>query len=142
MRNNAAEMGEVIRSAREAKGMTQNTLAKTANISVRTIRGAESGKRRPSYEVLGKIIHALDLSADHIFRPEKIHCTPGQEQLCRALHTCDKRDQAVFMNIARAYIRAVQDEKGAKKQTVSKPSVFAVLPLVDKMSTGQSDRQG
>ena len=115
MCDNAAKTGEVIRAARIAKGMTQTALAKAANISDRTIRSAESGKRRPSYEVLGKIIHALDLSADHIFRPEKIHCTPEQEQLCRALNSCNERDQAVFMDIAWAYIRAVQDEKGAKK---------------------------
>jgi len=115
MRNNVAEMGEVIRAAREAKGMTQNALAKEANIAVRTIRGAESGKRHPSHEVLGKIIHALDLSADHIFRPEKIHCTPEQEQLCKALQACGESDQAVFMDIAWAYIRGVNREKGAKK---------------------------
>jgi len=115
MRDNSAKMGEVIRAARETKGMTQTALAKAANISVRTISGAERGKRRPSNEVLCKIINALDLSTDHFFQPEKIHCTPEQEQLCRALNSCNERDQAVFMDIAWAYIRAVQDEKGAKK---------------------------
>jgi len=115
MCDNAAKVGEVIRAAREAKGMTQTALAKAANITDRTIRAAESGKRRPSHEVMGKIIYALDLSADHIFRPEKIHCTPEQEQLCRALQACDESDQAVFMDIAWAYIRGVNREKGAKK---------------------------
>jgi len=115
MCDNAAKTGEVIRAARIAKGMTQTALAKAANISDRTIRSAESGKRRPSHEVLGKIIYALDLSAEHIFQPEKIYCTPEQEQLCRALQACDESDQAVFMDIAWAYIRGVNREKGAKK---------------------------
>lgn len=115
MRDNATEMGKVIRAARVTKGMTQTALAKAANISVRTISGAESSKRPPSHKLLDKIMYALDLSVDHIFRPEKVHCTPEQEQLCRALNSCNERDQAVFMDIAWAYIRAVQDEKGAKK---------------------------
>lgn len=114
MRDNV-EMGEVIRAARATKGMTQTALAKAANISVRTFRDAERGKRRPSNEVLCKIMYALDLSADHIFRPEKVHCTPEQEQLCRALNSCNERDQMVFMDIAWAYIRSVQGEKGVKK---------------------------
>ena len=115
MRNNVAEMGEVIRAAREAKGMTQAALAKVTDTAERTIMDLENDKRYPTFEVFYKIIHALDFSADHIFWPEKACCTPEQEQLIRAIQSCGEHDQAVVMETAWACVRALQREKGAKK---------------------------
>lgn len=108
MHDNVTKMGEIIRAAREAKGMTQGALAKATGIVVRTLIDIERDKRYPTYEVLYKILHALDLSADHIFWPKKVPCTPQQEQLFRALQACNGREHAVFMDIAWAYIRALQ----------------------------------
>jgi len=115
MHDNVMKMGGIIRAAREAKGMTQAALAKATDTAVRTIIDIENDKRHPTYEVFYKIIRVLDFSADHIFWPEKVPCTPEQEQLIRAIQSCNERDQMVFMEIAWAYIQALQREKGAKK---------------------------
>ncbi|MCD7947866.1 MAG: helix-turn-helix domain-containing protein [Oscillospiraceae bacterium] len=116
MHDNVTEMGGIIRAAREAKGMTQAALSKATGIAVRTIIDIEKNKRHPTYEVFYKIIRALDLSADHIFWPEKISQTPEQAQLIRAVRSCSDQEQAVFMELAWAYIRAVTREKGATKK--------------------------
>jgi len=115
MHDNVMKMGEIIRAARVARGMTQAALAKETGTAVRTIIDIENDKRHPTYEVFYKIIHALDFSADHIFWPEKASCTPEQEQLIRAIQSCGEHDQAVVMETAWACVRVLQREKGAKK---------------------------
>ena len=108
MQYDMKRMGEVLRSAREAKGLTQVALCKEIGITQRTIIDTERGKRHPKHDVLYKIIHALDLSADHIFWPERTPYTPEQEQLIRAIAACDERDKAIFMDMAWAFVRAAQ----------------------------------
>lgn len=115
MHDDMTKMGSILRAAREAKGMTQAALAKDTEIAVRTIIDIEKDKRHPTYENFYKIIHALDFSADHIFWPEKAPCSPEQEQLLRAIQSCNERDQAIVMETAWACVQALQREKGAKK---------------------------
>lgn len=116
MHDEMIRVGSVLRAAREAKGMTQAALAKATNTAERTIMDIENDKRYPTFEVFYKVIRALDFSADHIFWPEKAPCSPEQEQLIRAIQSSDERDQAVFMEAAWAYVRALQSEKGATKK--------------------------
>lgn len=126
MHNDMIQIGGVIRAARETKKMTQTALADATGTVHRTIMDIENGKRRPSYEVLGRILHVLDLSADRIFWPGNNIYTLEQEQLFTAILSCDEWNQEVIMEIVWAYIRTVRTEKGAKKQTAIKPSAFAV----------------
>lgn len=115
MHDEVIQVGGILRAARGAKGMTQAALAKATGTVERTIMDLENDKRHPSLEVLYKIINALDFSADHIFRPEKVPCTLEQEQLLREIQSCNERDQAVVIEAAQACVRALQREKGAKK---------------------------
>jgi DNA-binding XRE family transcriptional regulator len=85
------EMGGTLKAAREARGMTQNALSQITGIASRTIMDIENDKRHPTYDVFYKIIHALDLSADHIFWPDRMPYTAAQEQLIRAVASCSER---------------------------------------------------
>lgn len=115
MHDDMIRVGALLRTAREAKGMTQAALANATDTVDRTIMDIENDKRHPTFEVFNKIIHALDFSADHIFWPEKVPCTPEQEQLFRAIRSCNEQDQSVVMETAWACLRALQRGKGAKK---------------------------
>jgi transcriptional regulator with XRE-family HTH domain len=112
MHDDVKKMGDILRAARDAKGLTQAALSRMTGIAPRTIIDIENDKRHPTYEVFSKIIHALDLSADHIFWPERMPYTPAQEQLIRAVASCGERDKAIFMEIAWAFVRAT--ERGDK----------------------------
>ncbi len=114
MHCNAKKIGEILKTAREAKGMTQAALCKGAQIAQRTIIDIENGKRRPTFDVFDKIIHALDLSADHVFWPERTPYTPEHEQLIRAIAACSERDKAVFMEMAWAFVRALEYADNSK----------------------------
>lgn len=59
-------VGERIRAARKAKGLTQKALAEACGIAEPTIRRYELGKLNPKYETLEKIARALDTSASEL----------------------------------------------------------------------------
>ena len=114
MHDKMKKVGEVIRSARNARGVTQLMLSKATGIAVRTIIDIEKNKRQPTFESLYKIVNFLDIPADYIFRPKTVPYTPEQEQLLIAVQSCAEKERAVFMEIAWAYIRATKDGKEAK----------------------------
>jgi len=118
------KISAIIRDARNEQKLSQTALAKKAGITKRTVSSIETEKSQPKFDVLYKLVRILGISTEHIFWPENTRCTPEQKKICRALQACDEPAQAIYMDIACAYIQAVNREKGAKKQTVTKPSDF------------------
>jgi transcriptional regulator with XRE-family HTH domain len=101
-------MGSVLRSAREAKNLTQEELAEMIDASTRTIIAIERNQRNPTYEVLYRLIHTLDISADLIFRPESSPLTMEQDQVIRELLACEGRTQSIAIQTLRSLIRALR----------------------------------
>lgn len=110
MQDNMINIGGILRSAREAKGMTQVGLADITGVTTRTIMDIENDKRYPTYEVFYKIIRTLDISADQIFWPEKVTYTPEQEQVIREFLDCSEWEQAVVMKTMRTLVRSLREE--------------------------------
>jgi transcriptional regulator with XRE-family HTH domain len=48
-----------VRAARLRLGLTQEELARRAGVDVRTVRNAETGRRRPSLRTLGRLAEVL-----------------------------------------------------------------------------------
>ena len=105
-------IGRVFRSAREAKGLTQAALAELASVALRTIIAIENDQRYPTYEVFYKIIRVLDISADHIFWPEKVKYPPEQEQVIHELFDCPEWEQSVIINTVRTLVRSFREKRG------------------------------
>ena len=96
--NNAAsetslQVGQRIKAARKARGLSQAELAKKAGLSLPLISQIENGKSKMLVPTLVAILEALEVSADSILQPEtpsmaqqyqgEIHellsdCTPAQ----------------------------------------------------------------
>ena len=67
--NQLKEIGQRIRSARLAAGLTQSDLAFSADIRTSHISDIELGKKQLSILTFCKIIESLRVSADEILRP-------------------------------------------------------------------------
>lgn len=63
-----AQLGNSLRDARLKCGLTQEELAETANLSKKYISSIERGKSNPTYDVLRRLIIALDIPAEALFR--------------------------------------------------------------------------
>jgi transcriptional regulator with XRE-family HTH domain len=64
-----ATMGEKLKMLRDAKGMTQEALAKAAGLPVGTIRNWEQNIRSPMLSTAGLVARALGVSIDELFVP-------------------------------------------------------------------------
>lgn len=81
-------LGNCIRAARKACGLTQQELAEQAGIAVKTVQDIEAGRKNTTYETLCQLIKRLGISANTIFPgntsldDEKIQHFLGKFQSC------------------------------------------------------------
>ena len=62
--------GDVVKSARKTKGITQLRLAERLGITARYLKAIENSGRKPSYDLLIRMIRELDISADTVLYPD------------------------------------------------------------------------
>ena len=105
--NNIDRLGSVLKTARIEKGLTREQLAEIINITPRYLMSIENENKKPSYDVLFRLVRQLGISADTIFYPENQHVNTKVEQIVRLLHLCDDRD----LNIVSATIKALLENK-------------------------------
>lgn len=67
---NIDRFGGVVKSVRQSKGITQTQLSERLSISTRYLKGIENSGRKPSYDLLVKILLELDIPADAVFPSE------------------------------------------------------------------------
>jgi len=115
LRTSMTSMGSVLRGAREAKKMTQAELAEKIESSTRTIVAIEKNKRNPTYEVLYRLVHTLDISADLIFYPDSAPLSTEQDQLVRELLACDDKELRIVAPTLQSLIRALRQDEPEKQ---------------------------
>lgn len=107
MHNDTDILSSVIKSARENADITIEALAAKIDISERYIYRIENEQKKPSFNVLYKLIRALAINPDSIFYPYKPCKDTEIEDLVRMLYNCDKRS----MEIIKATVKAVLDSQ-------------------------------
>lgn len=107
MQNQHEMLGEIIKNARTKADMTVEDLANRVGISERFIYRIENEGKKPSYEILYKLIRELAIVPDQIFFPEKQVEDSEMEAIVRMLHNCDERS----MQIIKATIKAALESQ-------------------------------
>ena len=70
MHKNSDMLGAILKTAREKAGITVEALAENIGITERYLYRIENEGKKPSYEVLYKLIRELSIPPDSIFYPE------------------------------------------------------------------------
>lgn len=100
-------LGCILKAARKARELTREQLAEIINITPRYLMSIENENKKPSYDVLFRLVRELGISADTIFYPENQRVDTKVEHLMRLLYLCDDRE----LKIATATIKALLDNK-------------------------------
>lgn len=100
-------LGATIKQGRMAANLTQDELAEHVGITGRYIMALENEHKQPSFELLCRLIHTLNIPSDNIFYPENQYTENKKEQLIRLLSHCDERD----LTILTATVKALLDSK-------------------------------
>ncbi len=109
------QIGGIVRSAREAMGLTQSELARRISASKHTVLMVENNQRYPSFEVFYRLVHALDISADLIVYPRQAACTLEQEQIIRELLGSDDHTQEIAFKLLHCLLRALRQDVPEKQ---------------------------
>lgn len=104
-------LGDVIKAARQKSGLTIEELANRIDITVRYLYRIENEGKKPSYDVLYKLIRELAISPDSIFYPDKSVADPEVEERLRRLYNCDERSIEVIKATATALINTTPKDK-------------------------------
>ena len=104
MHTNNDMLGNVIKQARQKADVTIENLAEMVGVTDRYIYRIENEGKKPSYDVLRKIIQVLHIDPDLIFYPEKPTKDSEIEDLLRMLYNCDERSLEVVKATAKALI--------------------------------------
>lgn len=105
--NKFNELGNVLKTARKDKGLTREQLAEIIDITPRYLMAIENENKKPSYNVLFRLVRELGISADTIFYPENQHTNSKVEYLVRLIHLCNEED----LKVAIATVKALLDSR-------------------------------
>lgn len=100
-------LGVTMKDARSALESTQKHLAKRLGVSDKHLTLIENSRKKPSYDLLYRIIRELNIKPDLIFYPEKPSKDSRIEDLIRMLYNCDERS----MKVIRATVKAALDSQ-------------------------------
>ena len=90
-------LGEILKTARMRADITMETLAERVDITERYLYRIENEGKKPSFDVLYKLIRELAIPADSIFYPEKPSKDSEIENLVRMLYGCNERSMEIIV---------------------------------------------
>ena len=107
-----SELASAIKKARNSKGITQDELAEAVDISLQHIKQVESGRRRPSNDLLFPISLALDLSLDSLLTKNDDSLQELRDKINVSLGQCSVDE----LEVTYATLGALQLNREKKKE--------------------------
>ena len=97
-------LGDIIKAARQKADITIEELANRVNITERYLYRIENEGKKPSFDVLYRLIRELSILPDSTFYPEKLVEDSEVENLIRMMYSCDERSMAIIKATIKAAI--------------------------------------
>ena len=85
MKMNPKETGKRIQLLRKQKGLSQEEVADTRNVSYNTVAKIECGLRRPSVDFIVDLVNVFDTTVDYIVLGEEIEKERDYDFLIREI---------------------------------------------------------
>jgi transcriptional regulator with XRE-family HTH domain len=104
--DNSDKLSDIVKAARQHADITVEKLAEKIGVTERYLYRVENENRKPSYDVLFKLIRELNISPDSIFYPEKPFKDSEIEVLVRMLYNCDERSMEIIKATAKAALES------------------------------------
>ena len=102
MQKSYQALGNLVREAREKRGLTQVELAEIAGVADKTIQNIENYRGNPRFNVLIQIIQTLNIPADLIFHPGESDPTDTVEFFISEFGKCDNHNRRFVSSMVRS----------------------------------------
>ena len=106
MQKQPETLSDIIKAARQKANITVEKLAESIGVTERYLYRIENENKKPSYDVLFRLIRKLNILPDTIFYPEKPSKDSEVETLVRMLYNCDERSMSIIQATVKAALES------------------------------------
>ena len=99
------QLGSNLKNARKSRKLTRDQLSEKIHISYRYLTAIENENKKPSYDVLFKLIRELGISANEIFYPESQSNETQKDLLILLLNQCGTYELDVVTATVKALLK-------------------------------------
>jgi len=100
-------IGQAIKKAREANGMTREQLAEQLDYAARHLQSIENEGQHPSFQLFTQLVTIFDISVDqYIFPDKKTNKSTRRRQIDSLLDALDDRELSVVEATANSLCKA------------------------------------
>ena len=103
-------LGDGVKRTRKRLDLTQNEVADSIDVDVRTIINIENYKGNPKLEVLYPLIRSLKIDPREIFYPEMQRESPALRQLRLLVEDCSEEEAATIIPVLQSVVAALRDK--------------------------------
>ena len=96
------QLGSVIKSSRIKNGFSQEQLAEQLGVSPTHVKHMESGRRKPSVEILFQLAQVLHFSLDALILPELLDMDERTQDIRTLLAGCSPQQLELISDLIRA----------------------------------------
>ena len=103
-------LGDVVKRTRKDLDLTQNEVADSIDVDVRTIINIENYKGNPKLEVLYPLVRSLKIDAREIFYPEMQRESPSLRQLRLLVEDCSEEEAAAMIPVLQSVVSVLRNK--------------------------------
>ena len=98
------KLAMTIKAARIAQGMSQEEFAEKLEVSSTHVKHMESGHRKPSVDILFKIVELTGMSVDEVISEKTNHENETDVNITSILSLCSNKEKQLLLKIAKDII--------------------------------------
>jgi transcriptional regulator with XRE-family HTH domain len=99
-------VGAALKRAREARGISRETLAEMCGISSGYIKTIENAGKHPGFQVFWKLVTMFNISVDEYFYPDRVPKTDSRRRgIISKVHEIETRDVYLLEDIVKGMAR-------------------------------------
>lgn len=111
MNQSVSVLGNVVRTTRKSKNLSQEALAEKLGVCKRTIMDIEKKTGNPKFELLCMLVRELDLPLYEVFYPEVEESREMKNVLMKELSDCSEYEMKIILSVVKNLRCALKNEK-------------------------------
>ena len=96
MQEKNINFGQIIKHIRVDRGVSRDYLAEKVGISPRYLQTIENKNQLPSFKVLSKLVHELNISLDNIIYPDRNITNDIQAKIIGKIYLCNENSLEII----------------------------------------------
>ena len=105
-------LGNVVRTFRKGKNLSQEALAERIGVCKRTIIDIEKNTGNPKFEILYPLVRELDLPLYQVFYPEVSENFELKNVLMQEINNCSEYEIKIILSMVRSLRGTLKNEVG------------------------------